>query len=78
MWFTTAEGENVYSKLLIVDGCLHLNKVQKLRNTSPRLFLLLLDGSVFFFTLTLVHIFFVLMKCWASCSSLPVITVEHL
>lgn len=49
MWFTTAEGENVFNKLLIVDGCLQLNKVQKLRNTYPRLFLLLLDGRIYFF-----------------------------
>lgn len=48
MWFTTTEGENVYNQLLIVDGCLQLNEVQ-LRNTSPRLFLLLLDGSMWFF-----------------------------
>lgn len=45
LWFTTTEGENVYNQLLIVDGCLQLNEVQ-LRNTSPRLFLLLLDGSM--------------------------------
>lgn len=78
MWFTTAEGENVFNKLLIVDGCLQLSKVQNLGNISPILFLLLLDGSMFFFPLTLVLTFFVLVKCWAFCSSFPVITVEHL
>lgn len=50
MLFTTAEGENICNKLLIVDRCLQLNKVQQLRNTSPKLFLLLLDGRIWFFS----------------------------